>query len=526
MPPVIETLERRRLLSVSFNVAFTDDGTYAAYYDRIRSHLLAAGAEWAKRFVSNASIEIDVQFSPTITRAGGRSTGYFFYKSEGGYNIAEDGAVRELRTGVDPNGPTSDVEIFFEPDYLINQMWFDPNPAARTATVPSNRIDAMSVCLHELGHAFGFNGYRDNFGALSDVWMSRWDSYVVSDGQNLFFNGPSATAAYGADVPVTWGNRCHIANNAPRPGSDLIPDLMNGIVFYFGRRYYYSDLDLAVLKDVGVPVAPRKVTVTGRHVFYNDSAFDARNPAPNIRDVAAVATDKRALLPGEDAGFDNVTSYSKGINGVMIDFAGTPRPLTAADFEFRVGPGGDPAQWGRAPAPAAMTLLAGPAGTDTAQCLITWPTGAIKNQWLQVTVKADQNTGLQKPDVFYFGNLVGETGFGAARAGTVATVGTLDLLMTRRAAAFATAAIDNPFDFDRSGAVNALDLVLCRSRMSQSLAEFSAPAALTASQGAASQETALVAASAAALNADVPPPALADGPDANYAKRYLLALMV
>jgi len=41
---------------------------------------------------------------------------------------------------------------------------------------------------------------------------------------------------------------------------------------------------------------------------------------------------------------------------------------------------------------------------------LVWDDGAIKNTWLQVTVKATVNTGLTANDVFYFGNAVGETG--------------------------------------------------------------------------------------------------------------------
>lgn len=60
--------------------------------------------------------------------------------------------------------------------------------------------------------------------------------------------------------------------------------------------------------------------VVGRHVFYNNSAFDHNNPAANADDDRAVAPDKRALLPGQTATFANYTSYSGGINGLMIDF--------------------------------------------------------------------------------------------------------------------------------------------------------------------------------------------------------------
>jgi 8-oxo-dGTP pyrophosphatase MutT (NUDIX family) len=38
--------------------------------------------------------------------------------------------------------------------------------------------------------------------------------------------------------------------------------------------------------------------------------------------------------------------------------------------------------------------------------------GAITNQWLEVTVKPTQRTGLTTADVFYFGNLIGESSDG------------------------------------------------------------------------------------------------------------------
>ena len=72
--------------------------------------------------------------------------------------------------------------------------------------------------------------------------------------------------------------------------------------------------------DVDVPAA-----VIGRHVFYNNSAYDATD------DDDAIATDKVALLPGETATFANYTSYARGINGLMVDvtdLSGTP---TAAE---------------------------------------------------------------------------------------------------------------------------------------------------------------------------------------------------
>ena len=65
-------------------------------------------------------------------------------------------------------------------------------------------------------------------------------------------------------------------------------------------------------------------TVAGRYIFYNRSSFDGADPAATAGDDAAIALDKLALLPGQAATFDSVTTYSRGINGVMIDVAGLP----------------------------------------------------------------------------------------------------------------------------------------------------------------------------------------------------------
>ena len=96
---------------------------------------------------------------------------------------------------------------------------------------------------------------------------------------------------------------------------------------------------------------PSVPTVVGRLVFYNNSAFDVAS------DDGAIAVDKQALLPGQSASFANYTSYSRGINGLMIDIADLPvSTLTADDFQFRVGNNDDPSAWPAAPAPATISV--------------------------------------------------------------------------------------------------------------------------------------------------------------------------
>jgi len=225
--------------------------------------------------------------------------------------------------------------------------------------------------------------------------------------------------------------------------------------------------------------------VAARHLFYNNSAFDLQDSAAGPADDAALAGKTPLLAAPGAAGarvavlgtssFDNVTSYAKGINGVMIDVGGAPlqRQWTADDFAFRVGRGGDPAAWESAPAPVAITVRPGAGEGGTDRVSLVWPDGAIRNTWLQVTVLATADTGLSAPDVFYFGNLVGETG---ARAGAGAAVSALDLWRTRRNFSAAVESAQSLFDHNHDGRVDILDLAIVRANVSRTLAPLVVPA--------------------------------------------------
>jgi hypothetical protein len=192
-----------------------------------------------------------------------RSTGFsatsMFVNNVGGVNVFEQGVANEIRTGIDPNGDMPDLYLKFEPSYLTGELWFDPNPLARSAPVPGDKTDAYSVLLHELTHAIAFNGWRDATTAAipgSPPYESTFDQWESFDDANIYFNGPHATAIYGGPVPITYGNNWHVGNAAPRPGSDLIGDLMNGVVFFRGARYDISPLDLAIIADAGLATMP------------------------------------------------------------------------------------------------------------------------------------------------------------------------------------------------------------------------------------------------------------------------------
>lgn len=250
--------------AVTFNVTFDDpNSTYASFYAPIQSNLIAAGQDWSQYLEGQATLDIIVRFDPNTTRAGGRSATTVYVGTDATRNVFEQGMAAELRLGVDPNGSSPDGEIFLQPSYLMNELWFDPDPTQRNASVPADRTDAVSVFIHELGHAFGFIGWRNQFdGTLPGNYESSFDRDVFFDGSNFYFTGSRAEELYGAPVPLTYGNIYHVGNQAPRPGFDLIPDLMNGVVYNRGTRYDISPLDLSILSDVGLSVVPEPASLS------------------------------------------------------------------------------------------------------------------------------------------------------------------------------------------------------------------------------------------------------------------------
>jgi len=219
--------------------------------------------------------------------------------------------------------------------------------------------------------------------------------------------------------------------------------------------------------DIRVMYAPANITepetaeIEGRYVFYNDSAFDD-GPEINQADDGAIAGDKRALLPGEEASFANYTSYAAGINGVMIDVAGLAEPelLDGTDFAFRVGNDDGPSGWLPGPNPRGISVRMGAGVNQSDRVTIVFDDGQIVGQWLEVTMLDTDSTGLPTPDVFYFGNAPGESGNFPGDA----KVNAADVLLTRNnpRSLLNDAPIDFACDYNRDARVNATDMLIAR----------------------------------------------------------------
>jgi lipopolysaccharide export system protein LptA len=199
--------------------------------------------------------------------------------------------------------------------------------------------------------------------------------------------------------------------------------------------------------------------VTTRQTFYNNSYFDGNNPAITAADLTtAVASDKTALRPSQAATFANYTSYSKGINGVVIEVDNIQYQPLLSEFEFRTGNTTTPNSWTLMTVAPTMTVES--LGVGKVRIYFTWPDSTITKQWLQVLVKAKGPMGLPLDDVFYFGNAIGETGNQATNTFVDGT----DFTYTRdnRHNFLNRATITDPADFNRDSLVDVSDLGFTR----------------------------------------------------------------
>ncbi|MEM6979881.1 MAG: GEVED domain-containing protein, partial [Planctomycetota bacterium] len=215
------------------------------------------------------------------------------------------------------------------------------------------------------------------------------------------------------------------------------------------------------VEDYQITITP-PAAVVGRHVFYNRSFFDGSSfsvPDGN-NDSAAIDPTKSALLPGEVATAANYTNYARGINGIFIDVENLPGDVTSEDFEFHTGNDNTPANWDRLTAPVSVEVFRG-AGLDGSDRIrVTWEDNVIQRQWLQVTLKANVNTGLSSPDIHYWGNAIGDTYDSLFHTQSNAT----DQIRIRSNPRnfLNAAAVDDIFDINKDRFVNATDEILAR----------------------------------------------------------------
>jgi uncharacterized repeat protein (TIGR03803 family) len=232
------------------------------------------------------------------------------------------------------------------------------------------------------------------------------------------------------------------------------------------------------------------ISVTANLLFYNGSTgYDLPSAGHSwlsnaFSDDNAVATDKVAYLSGAGAAtFNSVSSYSQGINGLMIDIAGAHNTIVPGDFILRTGNNNTPSLWTTIPtASITVTTRSGATGSShlsgTDRIEITMADLLVKNKWLEVIFKGadrgDANTLLATSDVFFFANALGDDGVGET---TSFITDPADILGARSnpKGTINNIPITNIYDYDRSRTVDPGDVLIARNNPDGSI---SAPTAL------------------------------------------------
>lgn len=180
------------------------------------------------------------------------------------------------------------------------------------------------------------------------------------------------------------------------------------------------------------------------------------------------AIDQSKILALEGGGpqqldFEHLINTAQGVNGLVFDVLNlaSPAQISASDFEFQWSPSGSfepgdhpPVGWQLAPAPLSIQV----AGESPSRILLQWPSGSIMNRWLRVTLKSTVASGLESPQIYYIGHLLGET---TAASGDTFAVTFADITPIRSSIGQAVDS-SSSVDIDKSGTVSFGDISAMR----------------------------------------------------------------
>jgi hypothetical protein len=263
----------------NYSVQISDPNNLASdRHAALLDNLSAAIDNWARYISGLGTIDVELRIDPALDGANAASTANIEIGTSDGRTLFRDGVPHELITGTDINGGEPDAIIRVGASYLDQRLWLDPTPLSRTEPVPSDKIDAVSVLTHEFGHALGMTGFGSDNGVLRNDIVSVYDSHIVFEDGNPGFAGQAVEALYGRPVPLSQAaeNENNYTHYGHEPSDQLDFALMEGNTFYFpGRRYYVDNIDLAIMKDMGLTTSGQSTSAYADQMtgFWNNDYF-------------------------------------------------------------------------------------------------------------------------------------------------------------------------------------------------------------------------------------------------------------
>jgi len=319
--------------------------------------LQQASDDWAAHISGLGTLTVELQFKPLggTTLAEGAPGSY----TDGGTTLDGKTLVtpapqHELSTGTHLGTASgkgvTDMVVVVSTD-LMAQLY-----TGLDGRVPQGRYDAVSLFAHEIDHGLGENGFIGT--PDSPRIESLYDHYVrIGADGSAVFTGPAAELVNGGPVTLTTSNSgeayYHVANTARDTNAR---DLMSGLGLAAGTAPGISLLDLAILKDSGVPIAGTLVTskVTSSTLSDGQSVAGsggtdfiiARGTASvagaAIGDVAVYAQGGTLTFTG---GGSTATVVGQGAASLALSGGGAGSAMTAfggrGDIAYHGGSGAD-----------------------------------------------------------------------------------------------------------------------------------------------------------------------------------------
>ncbi len=350
----------------------------------------------------------------------------------------------------------STINVNVAPVVLLN------SPAANNATTFTN---ASPVAIGNAGHVSVTDGETGNLVSLMASLASPQPGDMLTDGtaNGSVIAGTSITSSYNAGTGVltlsgsdTLAHYQQVLGTVKYNNTTGSPNIAAETVNVVANDGFNTSTAAVATINISVTTTPSSVSAV--KLFYDNSKFNkfVEGVGAGTNDDKAIDTSKTAYLPGAGtANFSNISSFTDGINGIMVDLAagGIHGNLNASDFTFRVGLNNTPSKWASAPAPSTIAVRTGSptAGNDRVELI--WTDGSITDEWLEVTVHADPNTGLSAPYTFFYGSVIANSGTGDT--GALAITSSTDENAARNHSGSAT--VTNVFDYNKDGFVNSSD---------------------------------------------------------------------
>lgn len=197
----------------------------------------------------------------------------------------------------------------FEPwlgtiEFNINaedKFYFDPSPG-KDNYIPFNQQDFLSLSLHEIGHILGI-GIAPRFNEL------------IENGE---FTGTSSVAL-NKNQPIPLGER----KNHVEEGFSLDPDsdTLLDESFAFGQRNLPTNLDLAILSDIGYDIAAYDRTPVYRFFQYEKGFHFYTANEVEWQNIVELSGEGELSYDYENIAYDVLASDRDALTGEKIDEA-------------------------------------------------------------------------------------------------------------------------------------------------------------------------------------------------------------